>query len=257
MKFKITAPVNVPVLKRHNVIKDTFGSKWVACVSSIKFIVPLICAQTAKPVTGTAAVLISHHRFQFVIRIFLLASIKQIAIHKRANAIGNVQVICVQMENPGTLLIVAALMSVLVRTAETWLEKTVLAGCVMHFHALMDLSGTPYHVSVRTRLSLSLSLSLSRSRNVPTIVLKTKNKITQPANAHALQWLLVKRVTFGTRRLAVVFFKLSLINRRYIFVTHSIVLMDCNGTPHSVCVLHLLQSNVLVQIALEEGDATL
>ena len=86
-------------------------------MSSIKFIVPLICAQTANHVTGTAAALISHHRFQFVIRIFLLASIKQIAIHKLANVIGNVQVICAQMENPGTQFIVAALMSVRVRIA--------------------------------------------------------------------------------------------------------------------------------------------
>jgi hypothetical protein len=126
---------------------------------------------------------------------------------------------------------------------------------VIHFRALTDLSGAPYHVNVRTRLSLFLSLSLSP--NVPIIVLKTKIKITQPANALALLWLLVKRVTFGTQRLAVVFFQMSLINLRFIFATHSIVRMDRNGTPHYVCVLRLLQANVLIQIALEEDDATL
>jgi hypothetical protein len=110
-----------------------------------------------KPVTGTAAALISHHLFQFVIKIFLLASIKQIAIHKLANVISNVQVICVRMEYPGTLLIVAALMSVRVRIALSRPDQTVLVMSLMmnlsvqfvtHSFALMEHNGTTHYVVV-------------------------------------------------------------------------------------------------------------
>lgn len=71
--------MNVPVLKRVNVIKVTFGQDTLAIASSIKYFVQQICAQMAKPVTGTVAALISQNLFQFVMRILLLALIKQIA----------------------------------------------------------------------------------------------------------------------------------------------------------------------------------
>ncbi len=76
--YKITVPVNVPVLKRVNAIKVTFGQDTLATASSIKYFVHQICAQLAKPVTGTVAALISQNLFQFVIQILLLALIKQI-----------------------------------------------------------------------------------------------------------------------------------------------------------------------------------
>jgi hypothetical protein len=107
--------VNVPVLKRVNAIKVTFGQDSLVLVSLIKYYVQQICAQMAKPVTGTVAALISENRYQFVITILLLALIKQIATQSHANVISHVRLKFARTENLLTLLIAAALMFVRVR----------------------------------------------------------------------------------------------------------------------------------------------